>query len=183
MASGQTRSSWPGTTRALFRRSGQGQGCVRHSHVCEYVAGRRRRQPGEYPSGGPEPWVVDVWKAAGSALDFYAPDLYAENFAEWCKRYHRDGNPLFMPETRRRRGGSGECFLCAGRGGRIRLFSLRNRFGEMDDKGRLASSYATIAKAGASASRTPKRGRRAWISCSTRITTRWISPWAATRCM
>ena len=23
--------------------------------------------PGEYPSGGPEPWVVDVWKAAGGA--------------------------------------------------------------------------------------------------------------------
>ena len=56
--------------------------------------------PGQYPSGGPEPRVVDVWKAAGSALDIYAPDLYAENFVDWCRRYHRDGNPLFMPETR-----------------------------------------------------------------------------------
>jgi beta-galactosidase GanA len=55
--------------------------------------------PGHYSSGGPLPEVMDVWKAAGSALDIYAPDIYAPNFAEWCERYARAGNPLFIPET------------------------------------------------------------------------------------
>jgi beta-galactosidase GanA len=55
--------------------------------------------PGDYPSGGPQPQVVDIWKAAGSAIDIYSPDLYASEFAVWSKRYHRAGNPLFIPET------------------------------------------------------------------------------------
>ena len=56
-------------------------------------------QPGNYPSGGPQPRVIDIWKAAGSALDIYAPDLYAADFAGWCRRYHSPDNPLFMPEA------------------------------------------------------------------------------------
>jgi beta-galactosidase GanA len=44
--------------------------------------------PGDYPSGGPQPRVLDVWKAAGSALDMQSPDLYAAGFADWCNRYH-----------------------------------------------------------------------------------------------
>jgi beta-galactosidase GanA len=54
--------------------------------------------PGDYPSGGPQPRVIDVWKAAGTAIDIYTPDIYAPNFTEWCRRYHRNGNPLFIPE-------------------------------------------------------------------------------------
>jgi beta-galactosidase GanA len=34
--------------------------------------------PGQYPSGGPLPDVMDVWKAAGDAIDIYAPDIYAQ---------------------------------------------------------------------------------------------------------
>ena len=71
-------------------------------------------QPGQYPSGGPEPWVVDIWRAAGTAIDFYAPDLYAPNFVEWCQRYHRDGNPLFMPETRGGAPGAANVFYAVG---------------------------------------------------------------------
>ncbi|HEV2273080.1 MAG TPA: DUF5597 domain-containing protein [Acidobacteriaceae bacterium] len=56
-------------------------------------------KPGTYPSGGPQPRVVDVWKAAGSAIDIYSPDLYAPDFPGWTARYHRAGNPLFIPET------------------------------------------------------------------------------------
>jgi beta-galactosidase GanA len=55
--------------------------------------------PGDYPSGGPQPRVVDIWKAAGNAIDIYTPDIYQANFAEWCRRYNRNGNPLFIPET------------------------------------------------------------------------------------
>ncbi len=55
--------------------------------------------PGHYPSGGPQPRVLDVWRSTGSALDFFSPDLYQPNFADWANQYHHPGNPLFLPET------------------------------------------------------------------------------------
>ncbi|MGH9525670.1 MAG: DUF5597 domain-containing protein, partial [Terriglobales bacterium] len=55
--------------------------------------------PGTFPSGGPLPFVQAVWRAAGSAIDIFSPDLYAPNFTAWCQSYHRNGNPLWMPET------------------------------------------------------------------------------------
>jgi beta-galactosidase GanA len=70
--------------------------------------------PGDFPSGGPEPRVLDVWKAAGSALDFYSPDLYAPDFAGWNARYHRAGNPLFIPETRGGEAGAANVFYAVG---------------------------------------------------------------------
>ena len=70
--------------------------------------------PGEFPSGGPLPEVMDVWKAAGTALDIYAPDIYAPNFAEWCDRYNRGGNPLFIPETRGGAAGEANVFYAVG---------------------------------------------------------------------
>lgn len=70
--------------------------------------------PGDYPSGGPQPRVVDIWRAAGSAIDVYAPDLYASNFVEWCQRYHRAGNPLFMPETNGGSAGAANVFYAIG---------------------------------------------------------------------
>ena len=55
--------------------------------------------PGTYPSGGPLPQVMDIWKAGAPAIDILAPDLYLPHFAEVCARYVRQGNPLFIPET------------------------------------------------------------------------------------
>jgi beta-galactosidase GanA len=101
--------------------------------------------PGDYPSGGPEPRVVDVWKAAGSALDFNAPDLYAENFSEWCKRYHRDGNPLYMPETRGGAAGAANVFYALGEEAGLG-FSPFGIDSELDEKGELTASYGVIAK-------------------------------------
>jgi len=70
--------------------------------------------PGQYPSGGPLPEVTDVWKAAGTAIDIYAPDVYAPNFAEWCDRYNRGGNPMFIPETRGGSAGQANVFYAIG---------------------------------------------------------------------
>lgn len=101
--------------------------------------------PGNYPSGGPEPWVVDVWKAAGSAIDVYAPDLYDPNFTLWCQRYHRDGNPLFMPETRGGAAGAANVFYALGEAAGLG-FSPFGIDGEMDPKGELAASYELLTK-------------------------------------
>jgi beta-galactosidase GanA len=99
--------------------------------------------PGDYPSGGPQPWVVDVWKAAGSSLDFYSPDLYAANFAEWCKRYHREGNPLFMPETRGGAAGAANIFYAFGEEAGFG-FSPFGIDSDRDEKADLPASYKLL---------------------------------------
>jgi hypothetical protein len=56
--------------------------------------------PGRYPSGGPLPQVMDIWRAAAPSIDFISPDIYMDEFNWVCKEYTRSGNPLFIPETR-----------------------------------------------------------------------------------
>lgn len=60
---------------------------------------RPGRIPGEYPSGGPIPHLIDVWKAGAPSLDFLAPDIYFPNFTQIVDRYKRPDNPLFIPEA------------------------------------------------------------------------------------
>jgi beta-galactosidase GanA len=54
--------------------------------------------PGQYPSAGPLPHLLELWRAAAPSLDMICPDIYFPNFMEWCGRYVRNGNPLFIPE-------------------------------------------------------------------------------------
>lgn len=56
-------------------------------------------QPGQYPSAGPLPHIMDVWRAGAPKIDFLSPDIYFPNFAEWTRKYHTSGNPLFIPEV------------------------------------------------------------------------------------
>jgi beta-galactosidase GanA len=100
--------------------------------------------PGDFPSGGPEPEVVDLWKAAGPGVDIYSPDIYADNFAEWCNRYHREGNPLFVPEARGGAVGAANVFYALGQeaGMGFSPFGIEDE----DAKGDLAASYAAIGK-------------------------------------
>lgn len=60
---------------------------------------RPGRIPGEYPSGGPLPHLIDVWKAGAPAIDFLAPDIYFPNFTRIVDTYKRPDNPLFIPEA------------------------------------------------------------------------------------
>ena len=55
--------------------------------------------PGDYPSGCPEPLVIDIWKAGAPAIDINAPDVHLRNFNDWSERFHRPNNPLFVPES------------------------------------------------------------------------------------
>lgn len=56
------------------------------------------KQPGQYPSAGPLPHLLDVWKAASENIDFYSPDFYNPRFKHWNDLYVRQDNPLFVPE-------------------------------------------------------------------------------------
>lgn len=59
-----------------------------------------QERAGEYPSGGPHPYFLEVWRAAAPSIDFYSPDIYWPNFDYWVERYQIAGNPIFIPETR-----------------------------------------------------------------------------------
>jgi beta-galactosidase GanA len=60
---------------------------------------RMNKAPGEYPSGGPLPHLLDVWKTGAPSLDLLAPDIYFPNFVDLASRYKRPDNPLFIPEA------------------------------------------------------------------------------------
>lgn len=66
--------------------------------------------PGRYPSGGPLPQVLDIWRAAAPSIDFIAPDIYTDEFVWICEEYTRSGNPLFIPETRGGETGAARAF-------------------------------------------------------------------------
>jgi beta-galactosidase GanA len=99
--------------------------------------------PGSYPSGCPEPWVVDIWKAAGSSIDIYAPDLYDARFELWAKRYHRNGNPLYMPEAQGGAVGAANVFYALAEESGLG-FSPFGIDAEVDSKGPLADSYRLL---------------------------------------
>lgn len=60
-------------------------------------------RPGfDYSSGGPTYNVLDIWKAAGPALDMITPDIYMRDYKKYTTvldQYHRPDNALFVSET------------------------------------------------------------------------------------
>ncbi|MUP46046.1 mannonate dehydratase [Gramella sp. BOM4] len=56
--------------------------------------------PGEYPSAGPLPHLMDIWKAGAPSIDMFSPDFYTPDFEYWNDLYVRQNNPLFVPEHR-----------------------------------------------------------------------------------
>jgi hypothetical protein len=75
---------------------------------------RPGHQPGQYPSAGPLPHLLNVWRAAAPSIDFLSPDIYFQNFIEWARRYQQPGNPLFIPEAMRSPEASVNCLYALG---------------------------------------------------------------------
>lgn len=74
------------------------------------------REPGQYPSGGPLPQVIDIWRAAAPSIDFIAPDIYIVEEFDWvCDEFTRSGNPLFIPETKVGPAGAARAFYAFGK--------------------------------------------------------------------
>ncbi|HEX2970063.1 MAG TPA: DUF5597 domain-containing protein [Bacteroidales bacterium] len=72
--------------------------------------------PGNYPSGGPSPQVLDIWRAAAPSIDFIAPDIYiVDQFRYVCDQYTLSGNPLFIPETTGDAAGATRAFYSIGK--------------------------------------------------------------------
>jgi hypothetical protein len=60
----------------------------------------RNVEPGQYPSAGPLPNLMDIWQAAAPAIDLLSPDFYNPYFKQYCELYSRRNNPLLIPEIR-----------------------------------------------------------------------------------
>ena len=69
-------------------------------YVNAWIKQRGFNWPSKYPSGGPIPHTLDVWRQSAPAIDFIAPDIYVSipEARYTIEQYHRPGNPVFIPE-------------------------------------------------------------------------------------
>jgi hypothetical protein len=72
------------------------------------------RGPGDYPSGGPQDHMHDIWRTGGPQIDMLSPDIYLPNFTEQAARYIRRGGPLFIPESSGTAAGAANAFYAIG---------------------------------------------------------------------
>ena len=69
-------------------------------YVNAWLKQKMTPMPGNYPSGGPTPHTLDVWRAAAPAIAFISPDIYVPEVVYTVEQYHREGNPIFVPEIK-----------------------------------------------------------------------------------
>ncbi|PWS32848.1 GH35 family beta-galactosidase [Pedobacter paludis] len=75
---------------------------------------KKEAKPGEYPSAGPLPHIMDVWKAGAPSIDLLSPDFYNPDFKYWNDLYVRRQNTLFIPEIRFEQGVAAKAFYAIG---------------------------------------------------------------------
>ncbi|WP_375286417.1 DUF5597 domain-containing protein [Sphingomonas sp.] len=109
---------------------------------------RPGKLPGEYPSGGPLPHLIDVWKAGAPSLDMLSPDIYFPNFGQLIAHYDRPDNALFIPEANNagRDEGAAEAFLAFGNHRAIGYSPFAIDDLEKLPKSRLAQGYDVLAQ-------------------------------------
>jgi hypothetical protein len=84
-------------------------------YVNTWIIQPRDWGPGDYPSGGAQSHVMDIWRAGAPHVDLYCPDIYLPDFVKICEMYTRSGNPLFIPESRAGEDGAGQLFYAIGK--------------------------------------------------------------------
>ncbi|MBC7886915.1 MAG: DUF5597 domain-containing protein [Ferruginibacter sp.] len=102
-------------------------------------------KPGDYPSGGPQSHLLDIWRAAAPAVDLFSPDIYLPNFDEVAASYTRSGNVLFVPESRGDAQGAANAFYAIGQHNAIGYspFGIDNRV-EDPANAPLSKAYAIL---------------------------------------
>jgi beta-galactosidase GanA len=67
--------------------------------VNAWIVQPKDKHPGDYPSGGAQAHVHDIWRAGAPAIDMLCPDIYLPEFPEILQLYSRANNPVFIPES------------------------------------------------------------------------------------
>jgi hypothetical protein len=96
----RTRCSWRNYARYIQSVAAQGKEAYPLPMYVNCQLPAPAERAGEYPSGGPHPYYLEVYRATAPSLDFYSPDIYWPNFEYWIDRYKFDGNAVFVPEAR-----------------------------------------------------------------------------------
>jgi hypothetical protein len=102
-------------------------------------------KPGDYPSGGPQAHLLDIWRAGAPEIDLYCPDIYLPDFTGICEAYTRSGNTLFIPESRAGEQGVGQLFYAIGKHKAIGYspFGFENRIKDFEN-GPIPKAYRSL---------------------------------------
>lgn len=103
------------------------------------------KKPGDYPCGGPQAHLLDIWRAGSPHINLYCPDIYLPDFAGICKIYTRSDNTLFIPESRSGEQGAGQLFYALGRHKAIGYspFGFENRVKDFEN-GAIPRAYKLL---------------------------------------
>lgn len=73
------------------------------------------KRAGDYPSGGPQEHVHDIWRIAAPNIDILSPDIYLPDFPAITEAYTHAWNPLFIPESFAGELGAANAFYAIGK--------------------------------------------------------------------
>jgi len=113
--------------------------------------------PGDYPSGGPQAHMHDIWRAGGPHIDLLCPDIYLPNFVELSGMYSRSGNTLFVPESPGDIHGAANAFYAIGAHNAIGASTMG-----IDSMGRVAVEGPTFSRSRRADCPRSRRGRFPW---------------------
>lgn len=102
---------------------------------------KKEAKPGEYPSAGPLPHIMDVWKAGAPKIDMLSPDFYNLDFKYWNDLYVRGNNQLFIPEIRYEQGVGAKALYAIGHYSSVGFspFSIEN--GSKENNAEITNTY------------------------------------------
>jgi hypothetical protein len=83
-------------------------------YVNAWIVQPEDKGPGDYPSGGPQSHLHDIWRAGAPLVDLLCPDIYLPDFTGIATQYSRSGNTLFVPESATGTRGAANAFYVIG---------------------------------------------------------------------
>jgi hypothetical protein len=101
--------------------------------------------PGDYPAGGPQSHVHDLWLAGAPSIDILAPDIYLPDFPGIVKMYAEKDRAMFVPESRPGALGAANAYYAIGQAGSIGYspFGIEDR---EEVGGGIPLAYRTLAQ-------------------------------------
>src|SRR6185312_11970038 len=102
--------------------------------------------PGQYPSAGPLPHLMDIWQAGAPAIDILSPDFYNPYFKHYCDLYTRRNNPLFIPEIRFEPSDAAKVFYAIGHYQAIGFSPFSIESSEHPEEEPISKSYSILSQ-------------------------------------
>jgi hypothetical protein len=103
-------------------------------------------EPGGYPSGGPVPHLLSLWRALTPSIDFFSPDIYFGDFDATCRAYAAASDRLVIPEMRRDQLGIAHMFRAIGEHGAelVSPFGLDSLHAGAPDYDEIVDAYGLL---------------------------------------